>query len=152
LIEDAAPESPLVVPVPLYKSKRRERGFNQSEEVARVAMKQPVLLAKADLSLALGALERLRETRSQTGLTRHQRRENVRGAFAVPDPAQVRGRNLVLVDDVLTTGTTVSECARVLKRAGARSVLVGTIARVLKAETTVVVPNLRKEMSVAVHA
>ena len=157
LIENAAPESPLVVPVPLYKGKRRERGFNQAEEVARVAMKQPVLLAKEDLSLALGALARTRETRSQTGLTRHQRRENMRGAFAVPDAALVRGRNIVLVDDVFTTGTTVSECARVLKRAGARSVLVGTLARVLKAETTFVAPDLReekteKEMAVAAHA
>jgi ComF family protein len=155
LVEDAQPGSPLLVPVPLYKGKRWERGFNQSEEVARVVMKQPVILAKGNITLALGALTRIRETRSQTGLTRHQRRENVRGAFAVPDPALVCDRNIVLVDDVFTTGTTVSECARTLKRAGAQTVLVGTIARVLKAETAFVVPKLQqedKEMTLAAHA
>jgi ComF family protein len=153
LLENEMPPSPLVVPVPLYKGKRRERGFNQAEDVARIALKQPVLLAKEDLVLAHDALARIRETRSQTGLTRHQRRENVRGAFAVPDSATVRDRNLVLVDDVFTTGTTVAECARVLKRAGARTVLVATIARVLRTEPTVV-PKARegKEMTFAAHA
>ena len=79
-------------------------------------------------------LERCRETQSQTGLTRHQRRENIRGAFAVTRPELVAGGEVLLVDDVFTTGTTVSECARVLRRAGASKIYVATVARTLKAD------------------
>lgn len=68
-------------------------------------------------------------------MTRHQRRANVRGAFRVARPAKVFGRDIVLVDDIFTTGTTVTECARVLLRAGARKVLVATVARVPKGLT-----------------
>jgi hypoxanthine-guanine phosphoribosyltransferase len=75
---------------------------------------------------------RRRETGSQIGLTRHQRRENLRGAFAVSDPTRVLNRDILLVDDVYTTGTTASECARVLLRAGAARVWVATVARTLK--------------------
>jgi len=84
--------------------------------------------------VADGVLVRLRDTRSQTGLTRHQRRENMRGAFAVKDAALVTGRHIIVVDDVLTTGTTAAECARVLRRAGAKKVYVATVARVMKGE------------------
>ncbi len=70
---------------------------------------------------------------SQTGLTNHQRRENVRGAFGAIHPEAVKGREVLLVDDVYTTGATVSECARVLRRAGATKVWVATVARTLKA-------------------
>ena len=77
-------------------------------------------------------LVRQRETGSQIGLTRHQRRENLRGAFAVIDPALIAQRIILLVDDVVTTGTTASECARVLRRAGAARVWVVTVARTLK--------------------
>ena len=80
------------------------------------------------------ALGRTRETESQTGLTRHQRRANLRGAFVVARPEQIAGREIILVDDVYTTGTTVQECARVLRRAGAAEVYVATVARVLKGE------------------
>jgi hypoxanthine phosphoribosyltransferase len=75
---------------------------------------------------------RRRETGSQIGLTRHQRRENLRGAFAVSDPTQILNRDILLIDDVYTTGTTASECARVLLRAGAARVWVATVARTLK--------------------
>ena len=120
----------LVVPVPLYTAKRRQRGFNQAEMIARAALKlQPS--ARFELKLAL---ERTRETHSQIGLSRHQRRENLRGAFQVSDPQAVRGRDILLVDDVFTTGTTVSECARVLRRAGTAKVYVATVARTLKLE------------------
>jgi phosphoribosylpyrophosphate synthetase len=75
---------------------------------------------------------RRRETGSQIGLTRHQRRENLRGAFAVSDPTRILNRDILLVDDVYTTGTTAAECARVLRRAGAARVWVATVARTLK--------------------
>jgi predicted amidophosphoribosyltransferase len=80
------------------------------------------------------ALGRTRETQSQTGLTRHQRRLNLRGAFVAARPEQIAGREIILVDDVYTTGTTAYECARVLRRAGAAEVYVATAARVLKGE------------------
>jgi len=126
----------LVLPVPLHRSKLRQRGFNQSELIARAALK----LKPAGDRLALNAtvLERCRETQSQTGLTRHQRRENIRGAFAVANPDDVAGREILLVDDVFTTGTTVSECARLLRRAGASKVWVATVARTLKADAQLV--------------
>jgi ComF family protein len=119
----------LVVPVPLFQGKRSQRGFNQAELIARAALKA---YARQRLQLASDILVRTRETHSQIGLTSHQRRENLRGAFAVPRSQEVTGREVLLVDDVYTTGTTASECARVLRRAGATKVWVATVARTLK--------------------
>jgi ComF family protein len=119
-----------VVPVPLHTRKQAQRGFNQAEMIARGALKQLARPKRFDLST--GVLVRRRETGSQIGLTRHQRRENLRGAFAVSDPTRILKRDILLIDDVLTTGTTASECARVLLRAGAARVWVATVARTLK--------------------
>ncbi len=118
----------LMVPVPLHGRKRRQRGFNQAELIARAALK---LEPHGRFEVRL-VLDRTRETKSQIGLSSHQRRENMRGAFAVSAAEEVRGREVLLVDDVFTTGTTVSECARVLRRAGATKVYVATVARTLK--------------------
>ncbi len=119
----------LIIPVPLYKRKRRQRGFNQAEMIARAALK---CAAGDRLQLATNLLLRTRETQSQIGLTSHQRHENLRGAFAVARAAEVTGREVVLVDDVYTTGTTATECARLLRKAGAAKVWVATVARTLK--------------------
>jgi len=120
----------LFVPVPLHTHKRRQRGFNQAELIARSALKlQP--FRRFELK---PILDRTRETQSQIGLSRHDRRENLRGAFAVTAPEVIRGREVLLVDDVFTTGTTASECALVLRRAGAAKVYVATVARTLKLE------------------
>ena len=129
---DSAIEQPavLVIPVPLYKGKRGERGFNQAELISRIACK--VSPARERLQLAADILLRTRNTRSQIGLTSHQRRENMHGAFSVARATEVTGREILLVDDVYTTGTTVSECAKVLRRAGASRVLVATVARTMK--------------------
>jgi ComF family protein len=118
-----------VIPVPLHKSKRRQRGFNQAELIARAALK---CLPAGRFILVDDVLQRRRETQSQIGLTSHQRRENMRGAFAITRSADIKGRDVLVVDDVYTTGTTVSECARVLRRAGASRVWVATVARTLK--------------------
>ena len=131
---------PMMVPVPLHGSKLRQRGFNQAELIAREALKYGMLPGVSP-QLNAGVPERCRPTESQTGLTRPQRRENIRGAFQVCHPELVVGREILLVDDVFTTGTTVSECARILKRAGATKVFVATVARVLKAESTFVEPD-----------
>jgi ComF family protein len=134
----------LLLPVPLHAAKLRQRGFNQSELIARAALKSPAL-SGLQMSLETTILQRTRATSSQTGLTRHQRRENIRGAFKVLRPAEVAGRDLLLVDDVFTTGTTVSECARVLRQAGAQRVLVATVARVLRPEAGFAVPEIASE-------
>jgi ComF family protein len=123
-------DAPVVVPVPLHSSKLRQRGFNQSELIARVALK----LKPGGMTLCSNVLERRRPTASQIGLTRQQRQQNLRGAFVVAHPDEIKDRDVLLVDDVLTTGTTASECARVLRRAGASHVLVATVARTLKNE------------------
>jgi ComF family protein len=120
-----------VIPVPLHPSRQRQRGFNQAELIAR-ALPFP----------CTNVLERVRATSSQTDLPADKRRANVRGAFAVKwghSPFFVRhpGKKVsvpispVLVDDVATTGATLSECARVLKEAGAREVRAVTVARAL---------------------
>ncbi len=129
----------VVVPVPLHTRKQAQRGFNQAEMIARSALQQ---LARPErFELCSGALVRCRETGSQIGLTRHQRRENLRGAFAVSDATRIVDRDILLIDDVYTTGTTASECARVLRRAGAARVWVATVARTLKISDVIVLPN-----------
>lgn len=117
-------DADVVVPVPLSRWRLLKRKFNQAailgSEVARLA----------ELPFEPMALCRTRATPSQVGLTRRQRQENVAGAFAVParEQAKIAGRNIVLVDDVITTGATVGACAKVLKRAGARNVDVLALA------------------------
>jgi ComF family protein len=130
--------APVLVPVPLHAAKRRERRFNQSELIARAALRHLPARCKADC----GVLERQRPTRSQVGLDREARIRNMSGAFCVVAAERVQGRTLIVVDDVMTTGTTVSECARVLKRAGAEKVFAATVARTLKAAAT---PGFRNQ-------
>jgi ComF family protein len=125
----ALPDSVIMVPVPLWSGRRTARGFNQAEAIARSFIS---LQRSSSIQLDTSILVRTRETASQTGLTRHQRRANVRGAFAVVKPAKVKGRSILIVDDVMTTGTTAGECARVLRRAGAKEVFVATVARATK--------------------
>lgn len=116
----------LMVPVPLWTGKRRARGFNQAEEIARSFLRA---YAGSSIQLSTALLIRTRETVSQTGLTRHQRRANLRGAFSVTGAEKLQGQTVVLVDDVMTTGATAGECARVLLKAGAKQVFVATVAR-----------------------
>jgi ComF family protein len=145
---------PVVVPVPLHASKRRERGFNQVDLFTRAALK--LRPAGLELKFCPDVLMRARPTASQTGLTLHQRRENMRGAFHVACAGAIENSGVLLVDDVMTTGITVSECTRVLRRAGAARVWVATVARTLKHETTFMVADasLREDetrLSMAAH-
>jgi ComF family protein len=141
----------LVVPVPLFAGKLRHRGFNQAELIARAALK--LCQSRDRYTLCSGGLERTRDTQSQIGLSRHQRRENLRGAFRVADREKISGREILLVDDVFTTGTTASECARVLRRAGAARIWVATVARTLKAEVqgVRVEPEDNTSLTMAAH-
>ncbi len=113
----------IVVPMPLHWKRRWQRGFNQSELLARFTARRcgiPVI----------NAVRRTRATRNQAGLSNAKRRGNVSGAFGVTKPDAVAGQRVLLIDDVMTTGATASACARALKRAGAKSVAVLTLARV----------------------
>jgi ComF family protein len=111
-----------VIPVPLHPARKRERGFNQAELLAEL------LCAHAGLKMHI-ALERIRYTTTQTAFDRAERMENLRDAFRLRRKANVQGLRVLLIDDVLTTGSTLSECARVLKQAGAISVHAATAAR-----------------------
>jgi ComF family protein len=113
----------LIVPVPLHSTKQREREFNQAARIARH------LGHALNLPLAEKALGRTRPTRTQTLLTRQQRAENMRNAFAAGKTDGLRDKRIVLVDDVLTTGATTNACAKVLRAAGAAEVCVWTVAR-----------------------
>ena len=127
-LRDGGPDAMLVVPVPLYRGKR---AYNQSMLLAKAALR---CVRKVDpawsLTLAPAALKRVRHTESQYLLSPAQRRDNVRNAFAAS--AKVKGRHVLLIDDVYTTGATAAECTRVLLRAGAESVRVATVARTVR--------------------
>jgi ComF family protein len=113
----------LIIPVPLHVKRLRERGFNQAVLLGEFLAKQ------WRLPLSRNNLRRIRWTEPQISLSAGERRDNVRGAFAVRDAASVRNRRIILVDDVYTTGSTVTECSRILMRNGAEEVAVLTIAR-----------------------
>jgi competence protein ComFC len=112
----------VIVPVPLHPTRQRERGFNQASLLAELLSTRISVPCKP-------LLKRIRYTTTQTALDRAERMENLRNAFRLRKKADVRGLRVLLIDDVLTTGSTLSECARVLKRAGAISVHAATAAR-----------------------
>lgn len=119
----------VVIAVPLFKARQRRRGYNQSVLLAREAMRRLNSSGGGRLQTAHSALVRVRGTESQFGLSASGRRRNLRGAFAVADPAAISGREVLLVDDIYTTGATARECSRVLLQAGASKVWVATAAR-----------------------
>jgi ComF family protein len=113
----------IIVPVPLHPRRLRWRGFNQSVLLARQ-------IGRAyNLPLDCFTLYRKMDTPPQTQLPEEERRKNMRGAFALSRKTAVKGKCLLLVDDVYTSGATVNECSRVLKQGGAREVFVLTLAR-----------------------
>lgn len=113
----------LIIPVPLHVKRLRERGFNQ-------ALLLSEFLAKEwKITLSRNNLRRIRWTEPQIHLSAAERKENVRGAFAVHDVAGVGNRRIILMDDVYTTGSTVAECAKTLVKSGADAVFVVTVAR-----------------------
>ena len=122
LTETLAPAD-MMVAVPLYRLRSWRRGFNQAHALARE------LSRRSGVKLASRLLTRVRATKPQAGLSHQERRRNVDGAFAVRRKAEVRGKRVILVDDVMTTGATLGACAKVLKAAGAESVAALTVAR-----------------------
>jgi ComF family protein len=121
----------LMIPVPAHKIRMRSRGFNQAELIARAAQRGIEEAIGRKLTLEVTTLLRVRFAESQVALTAEERRQQIRGAFKVTAREQVKGREILLVDDVLTTGATAAECARELRQAGAAKVWVVTPARAL---------------------
>lgn len=115
----------LIIPVPLHIRRLRERGFNQSLILARALGK------KHRLDVDFSLLKRRKLTLTQTGLDKKERERNIRSAFMVRHPEKLQGKNVILVDDVYTTGATLNECARTLRKAGTVRIAVITLARVL---------------------
>ena len=113
----------LVIPLPLHPRRLAERGFNQSVEIARS------LAETLGITFDAHCCARLRDTPTQAGLTLRQRRRNVLNAFACR--RDMSGRHILLVDDVVTTGSTVGECARTLRLHGAATISIATVARTL---------------------
>ena len=121
-LEDLSFEA--IIPVPLHPARLRKRGFNQALLLGKI------LGRTTNKRVIPRALRRIRNTIPQVQLGHSERERNVRGAFAVSRQQEIKDKNLLLVDDVFTTGATVNECARVLKKSGARQVSVLTLARV----------------------
>lgn len=108
-------EAEYFVPVPIHKKRLKKRGFNQAQILAEE------LSLLVDIPV-LTALIRIKNTKSQTKLTKKERAENIKEAFLCPDPKAVKKKAIILIDDVCTTSATLEECAKVLKKAGAREV------------------------------
>jgi ComF family protein len=120
----------VVVPVPLFGARERERGFNQATVLAEAMLRQMKRLRPAwRLRLESRALLRVKDTRALYRLSPRQRRAALRGAFRMANAEAVSGREVLLLDDIMTTGATANECARVLLRGGAAKVWVVTAAK-----------------------
>lgn len=122
-------QATLIAAVPLHRRRLLRRRYNQAAELARAVGRLSGLPARVDL------LRRIRPTPSQGGLGRRARRRNMAAAFDLPRPARAEGQRVLLIDDVMTTGATVEACARSLKAAGAASVAVLTLARVIRSDS-----------------
>jgi ComF family protein len=110
-----------IIPMPINDRRRKERGFNQSE----VLCKELLETGKVDMTI----LTRIKDTPHQTGLSRENRENNLRGCFKVADKKKIKGKVVLVVDDIYTTGSTFNECARTLKKAGASQVFTMSLAR-----------------------
>jgi ComF family protein len=122
-----------VIAVPLFPAKERQRGYNQAVLLADAALKELKRSAPEwKLRASHGVIRRVKDTQSQFELTPSGRRRNLQGAFAISEAADLIGREVLLVDDIYTTGATARACAAVLRRAGASKVWVATVSRAQK--------------------
>jgi ComF family protein len=130
LAAEGMPHEAVMIAVPLFGAKQRQRGYNQSVLLAdEVLIELRRTSSEWNIVPEHRALRRVRDTESQFELTSSGRRRNLKGAFVVADPAAIAGRDVLLIDDIYTTGATARECARVLRQAGAAKVWVATVSR-----------------------
>lgn len=122
LLQMKVPDVDAVLPVPLYETRLRKREFNQSALIAKY------MAEGLGSKLILDSLVKIRDTKAQVGLNSKERRKNMRNAFGIKNRELIEGKQILLIDDVATTGATIRECSRVLKKAGAGSVHVITLA------------------------
>ena len=113
----------IIMAVPMHKNKRAVRGYNQSELIAKEIAKT------SNVHFEKNVLVKNKNTKVQSTLTKNQRQENVKGAFEVKNKQIIKDKNIILLDDIYTTGSTVNECSKILKKAGAKNILVITIAK-----------------------
>ena len=112
----------IAMPIPLHKTRMRERGFNQAQLLAQKIARE------LNIPLSTGNLQRIRNTKNQARLTQKERWTNIKGAFTITDSFELFDKSVLLVDDLLTTGATASEAARILKMAGAKKVGILAVA------------------------
>ncbi|KPU44729.1 amidophosphoribosyltransferase [Oxobacter pfennigii] len=112
----------IIIPVPLHSDKLKERGYNQSYLLAEVVGRE------CDIDVLNGGLIRNRYTKSQFNLSKTERRNNIKGAFEIGSAKKIKGSNILLIDDIMTTGATLNECSSVLKSFGARKIYCLTAA------------------------
>ena len=126
--ESALKNSDLIIPVPIHFLKRLKRKYNQTEILANHLSK----LSNTEYEPRI--LRKSKRTKSQEGLSRKQREENIKNSFSINEKfaSKLKNKKIALIDDVLTTGSTVNECTRILKKSGAKSVTVITVARVTR--------------------
>ena len=126
LIKKYFPPNSVLVPVPLFLKKKKRRGFNQSEEIGKIISK------KIKIPLILDNLIRIKDTFPQAKLNKEQRQENIKNAFVVKNKKTFQRKIVFLLDDVYTTGATMQECAKILKKSGAKQIWGLTVAREIK--------------------
>ena len=112
----------LIIPIPLHQLKKAERGYNQSFYIAKGIGK--IL----DIPFSDRVVKRIKYTESQTTMTLNEREENISGAFKVINRNSVNGKTILIIDDVITTGATISECGKVLLEAGAKNIYAASVA------------------------
>lgn len=117
------PIDSLLIPVPLFTKRKRRRGFNQAEEIGKI------ISEKINIQITTENLIRIKNTKQQVGLSKNEREKNIKDAFAVKDKKEIENKIIILIDDVYTTGATMEECAKTLKKAGAKQVWGLTVAR-----------------------
>lgn len=113
----------IIISVPMFENRKAVRGYNQSELIAKEIAKAAELIFGKDI------LIKIKDTKVQSTLTKTQRMANLKNVFSVIDTAKIKGKKVILIDDIYTTGSTVNECSKVLKQAGAKEICVVTIAK-----------------------
>lgn len=113
----------IIIPVPIHRKRKLQRGYNQTQLIAKEIAKN------IDIELCDDALIKTKNTIAQSKLNKNKRKQNIKGAFRVLDLEKIQGKNILLFDDIFTTGSTVNECSKILKKVGAKTVGVLTIAK-----------------------